>query len=94
MVFNVLPGGKPCLRCLFQEEPDEDYGLNCNTVGILNTAVNIIASIQSTEAIKFLTGHEKDMVKGLVNIDIWDLSMDIIEVKVHKDNKCPVCSTE
>lgn len=48
---------------------------------------------KSTEAFKLLTGNKKDMVKGLINIDIWDLSLDIIKIKVDKDNKCPVCST-
>jgi len=93
MVFNVIPGEGKCLQCLFPEEPKGENVLNCNTVGIINTAVYIIASIQSTEAFKYLSGNKKDMVKGLINIDIWDLSLDIIKVKIDKDNKCPVCST-
>jgi adenylyltransferase/sulfurtransferase len=93
MVFNVLPGEGKCLQCLFPQEPKGENVLNCNTVGIINTAVYIIASIQSTEAFKFLTGNKKDMIRGLINIDIWDLSLDIIKMKLDKDNKCPVCST-
>ena len=92
MIYNVLPGEGRCLKCLFPEEPKGENTLNCNTVGIINTAVYIIASIQSTEAIKFLTGNKEDMIRGLINIDIWDLSLDIIKIKVDKDNKCPVCS--
>lgn len=91
MVFNVLPGKGICLRCLFKEEPKGENVLNCNTAGIINTAVNIIASIQTTEALKFLTGNIKDMIGGLVNIDIWDLSIDIIDIKRDEDAKCPVC---
>jgi len=91
MVCNVIPGEGPCLRCLFREEPSDKNTLNCNTVGIINTAVNIIASIQSTEALKFLTGNKSDMTRGLINIDIWDLSLDIINIKKDKDRRCPVC---
>lgn len=91
MIYNVMPGSSTCLRCLFREEPDGKNTLNCNTVGIINTAVNIIASIQSTEALKFLTGNIGAMVKGLINIDIWDLSMDIMEIRKDSGYNCPVC---
>ncbi len=91
MVYNVIPGSGICLRCLFREEPTGEDALNCNTVGIINTAVNIIASIQSTEALKFLTGNSDAMIGGLINIDIWDLSMDIVEVKKDSEYICPVC---
>lgn len=60
---------------------------------VINTAVNIIASIQTTEALKFLTGNSDDMIKGLINIDVWDLSLDIIDIKKDKGNRCPVCGT-
>ena len=62
-------------------------------MGIINTAVYVVASIQSTEALKFLTVNTGDMVRGLINIDIWDLSLDIIDIKKDRDNKCPVCGT-
>jgi molybdopterin/thiamine biosynthesis adenylyltransferase len=91
MIYNVIPGSGVCLRCLFREEPGGENALNCNTVGIINTAVNIIASIQSTEALKLLTGNRDAMIKGLINIDIWDLSLDIIEIKKDSEYICPVC---
>jgi len=31
------------------------------------------------------------MIKGLVNIDIWDLSVDIIEIRKDSEYTCPVC---
>jgi molybdopterin-synthase adenylyltransferase len=92
MVFNVIPGEGRCLQCLFPDEPRDENVLNCNTVGIINTAVYIIASVQATEAFKFLTGNKKDMIRGLINIDIWDLSLDIVKMEIDKDNTCPVCS--
>ena len=91
MVYNIMPGKGICLRCLFREEPSGENILNCNTVGIINTAVNIIASIQTTEALKFLTGNSDDMIEGLINIDVWDLSLNIIDIKKDKSNRCPVC---
>lgn len=31
------------------------------------------------------------MIKGLINIDIWDLSVDIIEIRKDSGYVCPVC---
>lgn len=92
-VFDVLPGKGPCLRCIFREEPEKENVLSCNTVGILNSAVNIVASIQSTEAYKYLTGNGDAMIRGLINLDIWELSVDIIDIRKDRDNICPVCGT-
>ncbi len=91
MIYNVVPDSGVCLRCLFREEPGGEGALNCNTVGIINTAANIVASIQSTEALKMLTGNKDAMIKGLINIDIWDLSVDIIEIRKDSGYACPVC---
>lgn len=91
MVYTVIPGSGICLKCIFPKEPPLDATLNCNNVGIINTAVNVIASIQSTEALKYLTENLKAMIKGLINLDLWDLSLDILEVKKDKEFICPVC---
>ena len=46
--MNVLPGETACLACIFPETPT---GLveTCETAGILNSAVNPVASIAATE---------------------------------------------
>jgi molybdopterin-synthase adenylyltransferase len=70
--MNVLPGGTACLACLF---PDPPGGLveTCETSGILNTAVNVVASIAATEAMKLLIGGEaaKRLRKTLWSFDVW-----------------------
>ena len=55
MTLNVLPGTTACLACIF---PDTPSGMveTCETSGILNTAVNLVASIAATEAVKLLVG--------------------------------------
>ena len=37
----------------------------CETSGILNSAVNLVASIAATEAMKFLVGRNADKFDGL-----------------------------
>ena len=81
MVCNITPGSGYSLRNIFKELSPNYEGLNSSNVGILNSAVNIISSIQATEAIKILVGDFNSLIKGLIVIDIWDLSLDIIEIK-------------
>jgi molybdopterin/thiamine biosynthesis adenylyltransferase len=57
--MNILPGETACLACLFPKPPSGPVE-TCDTAGILNTAVNLAASIQVTEAIKYFTGRTSD----------------------------------
>jgi adenylyltransferase/sulfurtransferase len=92
MIYDFIPGKNICLRCLFRETIPEDILLSCDTIGVINTAVNIVASIQTTEALKFLTGNYDNMVKGLISIDVWSLGIDILNISKEKGYICPVCS--
>ena len=53
VTLNVLPGQTACLACIF---PDSPRGLveTCETSGILNSAVNLVASVAATEALKII----------------------------------------
>lgn len=68
--LNVLPGRTACLCCLFPEPPSGAIE-TCETAGILNSAVNLIASIQATEALKLLTGARDVMRTTLLSFDLW-----------------------
>lgn len=72
ITMNILPGTTACLACIF---PDMPRGMveTCETSGILNTAVNAVASIAATEAMKLLIGGEaaKKLRKTLWSVDVW-----------------------
>jgi adenylyltransferase/sulfurtransferase len=70
VTLNVLPGETPCLGCIF---PDSPRGMveTCETSGILNSAVNLVASIAATEALKFLVGSVAQMRRTLLSFDVW-----------------------
>lgn len=91
MVYNIIPQKGICLRCLFKEVPPPELTASSSNVGIINSAINVVASIQTTEALKILTGNIDSLVKGLINIDIWDLALEIIDIKKDNNFKCPVC---
>jgi adenylyltransferase/sulfurtransferase len=65
---NVVPTA--CLACIFPKPPAGNVE-TCDTAGILSTAVNLAASIQVTEALKFLTGQPHLMRHTLLSFDLW-----------------------
>jgi len=70
VTMNILPGQTACLACVF---PDPPHGIveTCETAGILNSAVNLAASIAATEAIKFLVGAETQLRRTMLSFDVW-----------------------
>jgi molybdopterin-synthase adenylyltransferase len=72
ITMNVVPGTSACLACIFPEVP-RGMVETCETAGILNTAVNVVASIAATEAMKLLIGGDalKKLRKTLWSFDVW-----------------------
>jgi molybdopterin-synthase adenylyltransferase len=72
VTLNILPGQTACLACLF---PDPPHGIieTCETSGILNSAVNLVASIAATEALKLLVNGSSDpqLRRSLLSFDVW-----------------------
>jgi molybdopterin-synthase adenylyltransferase len=87
--MNILPGETACLACLFPKPPGGTVE-TCDTAGILNTAVNFAASIEVTEALKFLVGARSQMRRTLLGRDLW--SNDQAEISAAAPRAgCPVC---
>jgi len=70
VTLNILPGRTACLSCIFPEAPGGTVE-TCETSGILNSAVNLAASIAATEALKMLVGAEKELRRSLLSFDVW-----------------------
>jgi molybdopterin/thiamine biosynthesis adenylyltransferase len=78
-----------CLACIFPKPPSGPVE-TCDTAGILSTAVNLAASIQVTEALKFLTGQHHLMRRTLFSFDLW--SNERSEISTSKPRPgCTVC---
>ncbi|HET6879166.1 MAG TPA: ThiF family adenylyltransferase [Pirellulales bacterium] len=90
--MTILPGETPCLRCLITEAPPPGTTETCDTAGILGPIVNVIASIQATEAIKILSGHREAVQRSLLVFDVWEnrfLAMKAAGLREASD--CPTC---
>jgi len=70
VTMNILPGETPCLACVFPDSPRGTVE-TCETAGILNSAVNLVASLAATEALKFLVGARSKMRRTLLSFDLW-----------------------
>jgi adenylyltransferase/sulfurtransferase len=70
VTLNVLPGKTACLACVFPDPPQGTFE-TCETAGILNSAVNLVASIEATEALKLLVGAEDALRRTLLSFDVW-----------------------
>jgi molybdopterin/thiamine biosynthesis adenylyltransferase len=70
ITLNVLPGQTACLACIF---PDAPRGAveTCETSGILNSAVNLAASLAATEALKLLVGAHDRLRRTVLSFDVW-----------------------
>ncbi|NOZ24380.1 MAG: thiazole biosynthesis adenylyltransferase ThiF [Planctomycetes bacterium] len=88
MTMNVVPGATPCLTCLFEEIPPPGTVPTANTDGVLNSVTAIVASLQTTEAMKHLLGG-LDLRKGLLYIDVWDGYFKTIHAERRED--CTAC---
>lgn len=89
VAMNILPGETACLACVF---PDPPTGMveTCDTSGILNSAVNLAASVSATEAIKYLAGAKDKMRRTLLSFDVWQNEQSEINVDKRRAG-CRAC---
>ncbi len=89
VTMNILPGETACLACVF---PDSPRGVveTCDTSGILNSAVNFVASVAATEAMKLAVGARDKVRRTLLSYDVW--TNDYASVKTDKPRAdCRAC---
>ena len=96
--MTILPAGPstpyplhptPCLACLFPTPPAGPVE-TCDSAGILATAVNLAASIQTTEALKLLTGQPHLIRRTLLSFDLWSNQRSEVSAST-PDPACRVC---
>jgi molybdopterin-synthase adenylyltransferase len=88
VTLNVLPAKTACLSCIFPDPPQGTFE-SCETAGILNSAVNLAASIAATEALKLLVGAEGRLRRTLLSFDVWSNERS----EVAADKPRPDCQT-
>ncbi|HZR64196.1 MAG TPA: ThiF family adenylyltransferase [Terriglobales bacterium] len=88
--MNIVPGQTACLSCIFPEAPGGVVE-TCDTAGILNSAVNLAASIAATESLKLLIGARDQLRRTLLSHDLWlNQRSEIATAKPRPD--CRTCA--
>jgi len=89
--MTIFPNETPCLRCIFEEMPDAGSSPTCDTAGVIQPIISSISAIQTTEALKILTGTRDKLHKSLIQIDVWQ--NDWRKIKLGKPNDdCECCA--
>ena len=93
-VMTFRPGRTICFRCLMGGVPEPGSGETCDTAGVLGPAVNVIASLQSLDAIKILAGLEETIEPAMTVIDLWEGTFRRLKVGEPRDEgRCAGCLT-
>lgn len=82
---TILPGKTPCLACIFPNAPPKEV------FPVVGVTPGLIAMIQATEVIKYLTGEGRLLANRLL---LWDgLDARTEEVTIERNPACPLCGS-
>jgi len=91
MTMTIIPGKTPCYRCLFANPPQPGTTDTCETAGVISPVVDIIASTESAEAIKLLSGNTQALHGTLFQVDVWNHAWIPVSLNNSKRSDCPTC---
>jgi len=87
----IVPGETPCLSCFFPEPPPTGAMATCETAGVLEPIVSVLASMQAMEAIKLLSGNRAQLNGGLTFVDLWNNNFRSIGMATSRREDCRTC---
>ncbi|MFC7679964.1 ThiF family adenylyltransferase [Paenibacillus sp. GCM10028914] len=92
-VYNMIPGQTPCLHCLLKRLPVSSA--SCDREGIIAPTVQMVVSMQSAEALKFLSGNQSSMSNRYIVFDLWSNMFQSIQVNNElRSSACPTCGNQ
>src|SRR5579863_6079366 len=92
VTMTIRPGETACLACLLEGGSNHSaIGAEdtCDTAGVLNAAVGVIASIEAAEAMKLLAGRPEALNQRLISCDVWSGRFQSIRIARNPD--CRAC---
>ena len=87
ITMNIVPGKTACLSCFMPNLSYNTIVKKDEPAGVLNSIVNLIAAIQSTETLKCVIG--KNVRDTAVHIDVWYDTWT--SITVDKSSSCSTC---
>ncbi|HEV2299099.1 MAG TPA: ThiF family adenylyltransferase [Candidatus Acidoferrales bacterium] len=93
VTLTIRPGETPCLACLLESgRKSNGFGLEetCDTVGVLNSAASVIASVEAADATKILAGKLEALHGRLISCDVWTGKSQ--SIRVSRNSNCRACA--
>ena len=87
----IVPGETPCLACIMPEPPPAAATPTCESSGVLAPIVNVMASLQAIEAIKFLSGNRDCLNPKMTVVDLWNNTFRAIAMRASRNPDCGTC---
>ncbi|MFQ5669472.1 MAG: ThiF family adenylyltransferase [Acidobacteriota bacterium] len=91
VTFPILPGETACLACVFEPPPPADVSPTCETDGILGPVAGAVASVQTIEALRILSGTKPRMRQSLNVFDLWSGRIQQVGLQRQENPDCRVC---
>ena len=89
LVHAIIPGETACLCCLYCEEPDAGSSETAATAGVIGPTVATVAALQVSQAMKLLIGARDDLANDMIQVDVWDMEINLIPAPRKAD--CAAC---
>jgi molybdopterin/thiamine biosynthesis adenylyltransferase len=91
VTMTVRPALTACLACLLEgDHSAAGIEETCDTVGVLGSIVQLIASLESVEALKLLAGKEDALHGRLISSDVWSGRFQSVEIS--RNTNCRACA--
>ncbi|MGC9315749.1 MAG: HesA/MoeB/ThiF family protein [bacterium] len=84
-IMTIIPHRTPCLQCTISSAPEE------SKVPILGSTAVFVASLQASEGIRLIAGHQPATFGKMLFAYLSNMSFEMITVP--KDPECRVCGS-
>jgi molybdopterin-synthase adenylyltransferase len=88
MTAIFIPQVTPCLRCFISS--GDQAGQTCDTIGVISPIVDIVASYQAIEAIKYIVDKRDYCRNSILSLDVWNNRSYELPLSKQKSD-CPTC---
>lgn len=89
LVMPVIPDATACFRCVYPEQPTGAQP-TCETAGVLNVIISLVASLQAADALKILSGNGRLVTPRITTMDVWEGGIRQVAAP-DRDPECPAC---
>ncbi len=87
--MTIIPNKSACYRCVFESPPPVGAVPTCAQAGVLGAIAGMLGTIQTAEALKFLSGSGTLLTNAMLFFDA--MTMDFSKLTLRKNEECALC---